>query len=146
MVIGRLSSIVDDSVQCKPTRQRGERTHRIRRVDFELFVAVAKKDLGGVEMEVDARSAATVMLVSGGYPGAYAKGKEILGLDQVQDSIVFHAGTAMKDDKVLTSGGRVLAITSFGNDFREALRTSYENIEKISFDEMNFRRDIGFDL
>ena len=119
---------------------------RIKTDLVELFEAVANKELGGFELEVDARSAATVMLVSGGYPGAYAKGKGILGLDQVQDSIVFHAGTAMKDDKVVTSGGRVLAITSYGNDFREALRTSYENLEKIIFDKMNFRRDIGFDL
>ena len=119
---------------------------RIKTDLVELFEAVANKELGGFELEVDARSAATVMLVSGGYPGSYAKGKEILGLDMVRDSIAFHAGTALKDDKVVTSGGRVLAITSYGNNFREALRTSYENIEKISFDNMNFRRDIGFDL
>ena len=119
---------------------------RIKTDLVELFEAVANKELGGFELEVDARSAATVMLVSGGYPGSYAKGKEILGLDKVRDSIAFHAGTALKDDKVVTSGGRVLAITSYGNNFREALRTSYENIEKISFDNMNFRRDIGFDL
>jgi phosphoribosylamine--glycine ligase len=87
-----------------------------------------------------------VVLVSGGYPEAYEKGKEILGLDQVSDSIVFHAGTKEKEGATVTSGGRVLAITSYGKDFNEALKSSYKNIEKICFDKMNFRKDIGFDL
>ncbi len=119
---------------------------RIKTDLVELFSAVANRKLGGLELELDDRSATTVVLVSGGYPEAYEKGKEIHGLDQVTDSIVFHAGTQMKGEKIVTSGGRVLAITSYGKDFKEALKSSYRNIEKICFDKMNFRSDIGFDL
>jgi phosphoribosylamine--glycine ligase len=87
------------------------------------------------------------MLVSGGYPEAYEKGKEITGIDAVKESIVFHAGTALDEhDRAVTNGGRVLAITSYGNNFKEALSQSYESIEKISFEKMNYRKDIGFDL
>jgi phosphoribosylamine--glycine ligase len=119
---------------------------RIKSDLVELFQAVADQKLGDAQLELDKRSAATVMLVSGGYPEAYEKGKEIEGLDQVRGSLVFHAGTAMNGDKVVTSGGRVLAITSFGEDFKKALQISYDNIDKICFERMNFRRDIGFDL
>ncbi len=119
---------------------------RIKTDLVDLFRAVADQKLGGLELEIDDRSAATVMVVSGGYPESYEKGKEIHGLDQVSGSLVFHAGTSMTKDKVVTSGGRVLAVTSYGDDFKEALKASYDNIEKICFDKMNFRRDIGFDL
>ncbi len=119
---------------------------RVKTDLVELFEAVADKKLGDFQLELDNRSATTVVLVSGGYPEAYEKGKEIHGLEQVSDSIVFHAGTQLKDDKVVSSGGRVLAITSYGPDFREALKKSYQNIDKICFDKMNFRKDIGFDL
>jgi phosphoribosylamine--glycine ligase len=119
---------------------------RVKTDLVELFSAVANKKLDGFELELDQRSATTVVLVSGGYPEAYEKGKEILGLDQVSDSIVFHAGTKEKEGATVTSGGRVLAITSYGKDFNEALKSSYKNIEKICFDKMNFRKDIGFDL
>ena len=119
---------------------------RVKTDLVELFSAVANKKLDGFELELDQRSATTVVLVSGGYPEAYEKGKEIHGLDQVSDSIVFHAGTKEKEGATVTSGGRVLAITSYGNDFSEALKSSYKNIEKICFDKMNFRKDIGFDL
>lgn len=119
---------------------------RIKTDLVDLFYAVSKRKLGNLKLELDDRSAATVMLVSGGYPGSYEKGKEIAGLEEVKDSLVFHAGTEQDGDKVLTSGGRVLAITSYGKDFREALKTSYNNIDRICFDKMNFRRDIGFDL
>ena len=119
---------------------------RIKKDLVDLFRAVADQKLGGLELEIDDRSAATVMVVSGGYPESYEKGKEIHGLDQVSGSLVFHAGTSMTKDKVVTSGGRVLAVTSYGDDFKEALKASYDNIEKICFDKMNFRRDIGFDL
>jgi len=111
-----------------------------------LFIATAEKKLNEFTLETDKRSATTVMLVSGGYPEAYEKGKEITGLDEIENSIVFHAGTSQKDGKVVSSGGRVLAVTSFGNNFEEALVQSYQNIEKIRFDKMNYRTDIGFDL
>lgn len=113
---------------------------------IELFLALKEQNLDKLELEVDPRSATTVMVVSGGYPEDYEKGKEISGLENIQDSIVFHAGTKFDNDKVVTNGGRVLAFTSFGNDFREALITSYQNIGKIHFDNMYYRKDIGFDL
>ncbi len=119
---------------------------RVKSDLVDLFSAVADQKLSGFELELDPRSATTVVLVSGGYPEAYEKGKEIHGLEEVSDSLVFHAGTQLKEGKILSSGGRVLAITSFGADFREALKSSYRNIDKICFDKMNFRRDIGFDL
>ncbi|MCY2686551.1 phosphoribosylamine--glycine ligase [Salinimicrobium sp. TH3] len=112
----------------------------------EVFQKVAAGNLSEVELKVKKEAAATLMLVSGGYPEAYEKGKEITGLNEVEDSIVFHAGTAEKDGKVVTSGGRVLAITSFGKDFPEAIKKSYQNAGKLHFDKMYFRKDIGFDL
>src|SRR5690554_634076 len=112
----------------------------------ELFLTLKEQNLDKLELEVDPRSATTVMVVSGGYPEDYEKGKEIFGLENIQDSIVFHAGTKFDNDKIVTNGGRVLAFTSFGNDFREALITSYQNIGKIHFDNMYYRKDIGFDL
>ncbi len=119
---------------------------RIKSDLVDLFIATAEKRLDKFNLEIDERSATTVMLVSGGYPEAYEKGKEITGLDQVENSIVFHAGTSQKEDKVITSGGRVLAVTSYGKNFKEALEKSYKNIKKINFDKMNYRTDIGFDL
>ena len=119
---------------------------RIKSDLVDLFMATAEKKLDAFVLDLDERSATTVMLVSGGYPEAYEKGKEITGLENIENSVVFHAGTKLENDKVLTSGGRVLAVTSFGEDFRKALKSSYGNIEKIKFDKMNFRKDIGFDL
>ena len=119
---------------------------RIKSDLVDLFMATAEKKLDAFVLDLDERSATTVMLVSGGYPEAYEKGKEITGLENNENSVVFHAGTKLENDKVLTSGGRVLAVTSFGEDFRKALKSSYGNIEKIKFDKMNFRKDIGFDL
>jgi len=119
---------------------------RIKSDLVDLFIATAEKKLDRFTLEIDERSATTVMMVSGGYPEAYEKGKEITGLNEIEDSIIFHAGTSQKEDKVVSSGGRVLAVTSFGNDFREALKQSYNNINKIKFDKMNYRTDIGFDL
>ena len=112
----------------------------------ELFLAVANEKLDEITLEIDERSATTVMLVSGGYPEDYEKGKTISGLEKITDSIVFHAGTKLENDNVVTNGGRVLAITSYGNDFQEAIKKSYQNIEKLHFDKMNFRKDIGNDL
>jgi len=111
-----------------------------------LFKAVANEKLEEFNLEIDKRTAATIILVSGGYPEAYEKGKEITGLDKVEESIVFHAGTKIEQEKVITNGGRVIAITSYGANFKEAISKSYQNIKKIKFDKMNYRTDIGFDL
>ena len=119
---------------------------RLKNDLVELFVAVAKQKLDEIQLEIDARTATTVMVVSGGYPEDYEKGKEISGLDQVDGSIVFHAGTKLENGKVLSNGGRVLAVTSYGNDYQEAVKKSYQNIEKLHFDTMYYRKDIGFDL
>jgi phosphoribosylamine--glycine ligase len=112
----------------------------------ELFQAVANQTLDQVSLEIDERSATTIMVVSGGYPEDYDKGFEITGLEKIQDSIAFHAGTKLENDKVVTNGGRVIAITSFGANFQEAIKKSYQNIEKLHFDKMYYRKDIGFDL
>lgn len=119
---------------------------RIKSDFLELLLATYFKKLNQYKLELDVRSATTVMLVSGGYPEAYEKGKEINGLDKVEDSILFHAGTTLENGKVVTSGGRVLAVTSYGDNFKSALKKSYQNIEKIHFEKMNFRSDLGFDL
>ena len=119
---------------------------RIKNDWVELMQATAAGRLNEVDLVVDPRSAATVMLVSGGYPEAYEKGKEIQGLPTENESILFHAGTQLKDRKVMTSGGRVMAVTSFGEDFGDALKTSYATIANITFEGMNYRKDLGFDL
>ncbi len=111
-----------------------------------IFEAMANQTLSKVSIEIDERAATTVMLVSGGYPEAYEKGKEITGLEKVTDSIVFHAGAIEQGDKVVTSGGRVMAVTSYGNTYQEAIKKSYQSIENLHFDKMNYRKDIGFDL
>jgi phosphoribosylamine---glycine ligase len=113
---------------------------------FELFDGVAQQNLHEKSFSVSSQTATTVMLVSGGYPDVYEKNKEIFGLEEVSESIVFHAGTTTNNNTVVTSGGRVLAITSFGETIEEALAKSYQSIAKISFDKMNYRKDIGFDL
>lgn len=112
----------------------------------DLFEATAHQKLDEISLEMDERSSATVMVVSGGYPEAYEKGKEISGIEKVEDSIVFHAGTTLKEGKVVTNGGRVIAVTSLDKDFRKAIKKSYQEIEKLSFDTMYYRTDIGFDL
>jgi phosphoribosylamine---glycine ligase len=112
----------------------------------ELFQAVGNQTLNEVSIEIDERSATTIMVVSGGYPEDYEKGFEISGLENIEDSIAFHAGTTLKDGKVITNGGRVIAVTSFGESFQEAIKKSYQNINKLHFDKMYFRKDIGFDL
>ena len=113
---------------------------------LDLFEGVATQTLAKKHFEVATKTATTVMLVSGGYPEIYEKGKEILGLENIENSMVFHAGTTTKNNAVVTSGGRVIAVTSFGENIQEALKKSYQNIAKISFEGMNFRKDIGFDL
>lgn len=111
-----------------------------------LFQAVANQTLDKITLEIDERAATTVMLVSGGYPEAYEKGKEITGVENIEGSIAFHAGAQLEDNKIVTSGGRVMAITSYGTTYQEAIKKSYQNIEKLHFDKMNYRKDIGFDL
>ncbi len=113
---------------------------------FDLFKGVATQTLHERSFKVSPQTATTIMLVSGGYPEEYEKNKEIIGLNDVEDSIIFHAGTKLENNKVLTNGGRVLAVTSLGNSIEEALNQSYKNIAKIQFDKMNYRKDIGFDL
>ena len=111
-----------------------------------LFQAVADQKLDEVTLTIDPRSATTVMVVSGGYPEDYDKGFAISGIENITDSIVFHAGTKLENAQVVTAGGRVLAVTSFGDTFQEAIKKSYQNINKLHFDKMYFRKDIGFDL
>ncbi|WP_297761813.1 phosphoribosylamine--glycine ligase [uncultured Muriicola sp.] len=119
---------------------------RIKNDLVTVFEAIAKQTLDTVDLEIDERTAATVMTVSGGYPEAYEKGFEIRGLETIKDSLVFHAGTTIKDNKIITNGGRVIAVTSFGKDHIEALQKSYRNVEKIAFKGKYYRKDLGFDL
>ncbi|WP_108869594.1 phosphoribosylamine--glycine ligase [Aquimarina aquimarini] len=119
---------------------------RIKTDLVTLFKHVGDQSLDTIDIELDPRSATTVMTVSGGYPEAYDKGKEITGIDTITDSIVFQAGTKIDGDKVVTNGGRVIAITSLDEDFRIALQKSYQSVEKLNFDKMYYRKDLGFDL
>ncbi|CAN1550026.1 PurD Phosphoribosylamine-glycine ligase [Flavobacteriaceae bacterium] len=112
----------------------------------ELFLAVANEKLDEKTLEIDSQSAATIMVVSGGYPEEYVNGKVISGIETVTDSIVFHAGTKAENGKIISNGGRVLAVTSLGTNFEEAIKKSYQSIDKLHFDTMYFRKDIGFDL
>jgi phosphoribosylamine--glycine ligase len=112
----------------------------------EIFLAMANQTLSEVTIDIDERAATTIMLVSGGYPEAYEKGKQITGIENITESIAFHAGSKIENGKVVTSGGRVMAITSYGNTYQDAIKKSYQSIEKLHFDKMNYRKDIGFDL
>jgi phosphoribosylamine--glycine ligase len=119
---------------------------RIKSDFFELIDGVAKGDLAERKLEIDERFVTTIMLVSGGYPGSYEKGKIIHGLDLTKGSVIFHAGTKNEADKIVTSGGRVLAVSSWGAKMKEALNTSYLNADLLKFEGRYYRTDIGFDL
>ena len=119
---------------------------RLKSDIVDLFEGVAAGDLDQRKVEFDERAAVCVMLVSGGYPQAYKKGYPISGIDTVEGSIVFHSGTALRDGEVVTAGGRVIAVSSYGRDKEEALRKSFEEAQKIQFTDKYFRSDIGSDL
>lgn len=119
---------------------------RVKSDLVDLFEGIAKHDLGQRVLEEDPRAAVSVMLVSGGYPEAYEKGKLMTGLDKVKDSILFHAGTKLVDGQLYTDGGRVIAVSSYGKNKEEALATSFKNAKLIQFDKKYFRSDIGADL
>ena len=112
----------------------------------EIFESLENGKLKDIEIKIDERAATTIMLVSGGYPEAYEKGKAIYGISDVNDSLVFHAGTKSEGDQILTNGGRVIAVTSFGDNFRDALKISNKNAQLIDFQGKYYRTDIGFDL
>ncbi len=119
---------------------------RIKSDLLDILTKVSSQELNTVEIEFNTETAVTVMLVSGGYPEAYEKNKEITGLDKIDNQTIFHAGTKLDNNKILTSGGRVIAVSSFGNNIEEALKKSFEKAEIIKFDKKNYRKDIGFDL
>jgi len=119
---------------------------RVKTDMVEIFEAISNKSLDKINIEIDDRAATTVMLVSGGYPEAYERGKEITGLENIKDSIPFHAGAVKSNGEIITTGGRVMAITSYGNTYQEAIERCYKNISKLKFERMCYRKDIGFDL
>lgn len=119
---------------------------RIKNDFLAILQAVDERRLDEIDLEIDPSVAATVVTVSGGYPEAYKKGKRITGLAEQEDKMIFHAGTKQEGDDIITAGGRVLAVTSFGKDHQEAVDASYKIISKINFEGINYRKDIGFDL
>ena len=119
---------------------------RIKNDLVSLFEATANKTLSKIKLEIDPRIASTVMSVSGGYPEEYEKGHEIEGISDIKDTLVFHSGTTIKDKKIITSGGRVITVTGLGDSMSEALKKSYEGLQKINYKGMYYRKDIGFDL
>jgi phosphoribosylamine--glycine ligase len=121
---------------------------RLKNDLVELFSAVANQKLNEIKIEIDERAAATIVAVSGGYPGEFTKGRVISGLDHepIEDSLVFHSGTIKEEEKILTNGGRVLAVTAFGADIREASEVGLYMLEQLYFEDMNFRNDIGYEF
>ena len=119
---------------------------RIKSDLLELFEAVGKQTLNEIKIELDTRTAVTVMLVSGGYPGDFEKGKIIIGIENVTQSLIFLAGTKIEGENIVTNGGRVMAITSYGNTIEEAVGVTMKKAERINFDNKYYRKDIGKDL
>jgi len=119
---------------------------RIKTDLLDLLIAASENKLSEKTIELDKRTVTTVMLVSEGYPGKYEKGKEITGLNKTENTIIFHAGTKIEGNKILTNGGRVIAVSAYGQNMKEALSVSYKKAEEIKFAGKNFRKDIGFDL
>jgi phosphoribosylamine---glycine ligase len=119
---------------------------RIKNDFVDLLLSVSDQNIHEIRIDTDVRTAVTIMLVSGGYPGAYAKGKKITGINECSDSYIFHAGTTAADNDILTSGGRVIAITSLAPTIKDALKVSERNAEKINFEGKYYRSDIGKDL
>ena len=119
---------------------------RIKNDLLDLFNSMGSTEFEDIKLQIDSRHAATIIMVSGGYPLAYEKNKIISGLTEETDSIIFHAGTKKVDDNFLTNGGRVVAVTSLSENYKDAVKSSYDQIKKISFDQAYFRQDIGFDL
>ena len=113
---------------------------------MDLFIAVSKKELSGKKVEISGDSCVTVMLVSGGYPEVYEKGKIITNMEVIEDSLLFHAGTTLDNGEIKTNGGRVIAVSSLSGNFRDALKKSFRNAEIVTFDKKYYRSDIGFDL
>lgn len=119
---------------------------RIKNDLLDLFNSMGSTEFEDIKLQIDDRHAATIIMVSGGYPLDYEKNKIISGLTEETDSIIFHAGTKKVDDNFLTNGGRVIAVTSLSENYKDAVKSSYDQIKKISFDQAYFRQDIGFDL
>jgi len=113
---------------------------------LELLDSMGTPKFNDIKLSINNNHAATVILVSGGYPKSYEKGKTIIGLNDISNDLIFHSGTIKKDNTFLTNGGRVLAVTSIAKDYKQALKSSYSKIKKINFDGINYRKDIGFDL
>ena len=119
---------------------------RIKNDLVDLFLAVTHNKISETKLEIEERAATTVVVVSEGYPGPYSKGKEITGLNNIKDALVFHAGTSIQDDRIITSGGRVIAMTGMGNNLEEALQKAYKAVNEICFEGIQYRKDIGKDV